>query len=135
MSRFDDPNYYPPRALSASENRDYEEAVLAVMRDALTAPQWGWIESFELDGVAPDTVVFMVYRDGDEPGRFAIRIPIWPSANHEDDPRVDDLLLPAAEVARDLFAFFEGGAPAAGMQVFRVEGERLVPDRVTGEGE
>jgi hypothetical protein len=72
VHRFDDPSYLPPAELNATESRQFEEAVLKALRDALPAGStFGVyvIESIDLVGQRPDTVVAFTYHEVDDKTR------------------------------------------------------------------
>ncbi len=108
---FDDPQYAPPADLTPAEARDFEEAVLASIRQAIQPGPYGpWriIDSIELEGERPETTVVFKYREISDPKRLLAGIaPIWEDIAH--DVQGTTLLDSAPSVGGSIFSAFNAG--------------------------
>lgn len=110
MKPFRDPQYAPPTDLSEAETREYEETIVELLREAMPPGRrrgWRLIESIELHGRRPETVVEYRYREVRNPEvLLAGQVSIW-TATSVDTIGGQELLDSAASVGSSIFTAFD----------------------------
>lgn len=106
MTSFDDPTVPPPADITGADARAYEEKILELLRHALLPRRdpIRRIESIELRGKQPDTLVVICYTDTRESGPRAVGIDLW-----RDDDKHGGLLADPMSMAGWIYADWLAG--------------------------